>query len=113
MEYVEVEQAFEEFIGQDEFKELRDNLSGSGRANPMIQYMEERAIFYLQVEDSLSDEEYSRVALAEYREGEEYPVPFSEDELENMLDGTGEVTIDDSLVDQREINYPEQREMTS
>lgn len=111
MEYLEVEKAFQEFIDCEEFDELEDEYSGAGRSEPNIEYLGDRAIFYLQIENNFRNQEFSRVALAEYREGEEYPVPFSEDELEGLLNGTGDVIIDDSLVEDREINYPEQSDM--
>lgn len=111
MEYLEAEKAFQEFIDREEFDELEDEYSGAGISNPNIEYLGDRAIFYLQIENNFSDQEFSRVALAEYRDGEEYPVPFSEDQLEGVLDGTGDVVIDDSLVSEREINYPEQTDL--
>lgn len=111
MEYTEAREALQEFIDQDEFEELEDDLTGAGRSQPRLQHLGDRAIFYLQIENSFSDEEYSRVALAEYRDGEEYPVPFSEDDLAGLLDGTGKVTVDESLVDGRDVNYTEQRNL--
>lgn len=111
MEYLEAEKAFQEFIDREEFDELEDEYSGAGISKPNIEYLGDRAIFYLQIENNFSDQEFSRVALAEYRDGEEYPVPFSEDQLEGVLDGTGDVVIDDSLVSEREINYPEQTDL--
>lgn len=108
MDYEESYEALNDIVDKDGFEELVDELSGTGTASPEVQELGDRAILYLQVSEDFS-QDFQRIALAEYRDGEYNPVPFEAGELEGLLDGRGEVDIDETLVEKRDINYSQQR----
>lgn len=108
MDYGEAYDALEEFVNSSRYEEFTDELSGNTEVTPDVETMGDRAVFYVQVYDSFNDQ-FERKVLAEYREGEIGPVPFSEGELEGTLQGRGEVEIDESVLEPRDINFSEQR----
>ncbi|MFB6175027.1 MAG: hypothetical protein ABEJ87_03540 [Candidatus Nanohalobium sp.] len=110
MDYSEAYQALEEFVNSEKYQSFEEEL-GSADVHPETEVIGDRAIFYVQIEDNsaLSDTTYERKVLAEYRDGSIGPIPLTEEELEEGLQGRGDVTIDESLLEPRDINFPEQR----
>lgn len=108
MDYGEAYSALEEFVETEAYKEFEEELGVSEDAFPDVETFDDRAIIYVQVEDSFNGE-YERKVLAEYRNGEFGPVPFDEEILESRLQGGGDVNIDESLLEPKDINFPEQR----
>jgi hypothetical protein len=108
--YDEAWEKLEDITGTETYDEMVDDLTGRGdRAQPDFEILGDRAVFYVQV----SGTEHSRAVIGEYRESRGLgPVPWDEDELENLLDGRGEVEIRDDLLEPREINYSDQRHHT-
>lgn len=108
MDYDEAYSALEEFVETDAYQEFEEALGVSEDAFPDVETFEDRAIIYAQVEDSFNNE-YERKVLAEYRNGEFGPVPFDEEVLESRLQGRGDIDIDESLLEPKDINFPGQR----
>lgn len=108
MDYNEAYEALEEFVNSEKYEEFTNELSRNSKVTPELETVGDRAIFYAQVYDSFNDK-FERKVFAEYREGETGPVPFTEEELETNLQGRGEVEIDESVLEPRDINFPEQR----
>ncbi len=110
MDYDEAYQALEEFVNSEQYAEFEEEISSTADLHPDVEIFEDRAVFYVQVvnDSAFADQTYERKVLAEYRDGEIGPVPFTESELEPQLQGGGEVTIDESVLEPREINFPEQ-----
>lgn len=111
MNYEEAYKALEEFVNSERYDKFQEGLSDLADVHPDVEILNDRAIFYVQIEknSAFADNRYERRVLAEYREGETGPVPFNEEELEQMLQGGGELTIDESALEPKEINFPEQR----
>jgi hypothetical protein len=108
MDYGEAYDALEEFVNSDKYQEFSENLSGNNELTPDLEVFTDRAVFYVQVYDTFNDE-FERKVLAEYREGELGPVPFTEEQLDETLQGRGEIEIDESVLEPRDINFSEQR----
>lgn len=108
MDYGEAYDALEEFVNSESYEEFTDKLSGNTEVTPDLETMGDRAIFYVQVYDDFNDE-FERKVLAEYRDGEVGPVPFDEEVLETRLQGRGEIEIDETVLEPKDINFPEQR----
>lgn len=108
MEYGEAYEALEELVDSERYEELRDEAPSNSRLTPDVEVFDDRAVFYVQVADEFSGE-YERKVLGEYREGELTPVQFDEAFLERELQGRGEVEIDETLLEPREVNFSEQR----
>lgn len=108
MDYGEAYEALEEFVNSDKYEEFTEGLSGNAEVTPDVEHMGDRAVFYVQVYDSFNDE-FERKVLAEYRNGELGPVPFTEQQLETGLQGQGEIEIDEKVLEPRDINFSEQR----
>jgi len=113
MDYNEAYEALEELTSSEKYQDLVENIPGTKQVRPDLQTFGDRAVFYIQIEDSFR-EEYERKILGEYRDGQEElgPVPFDEEFLEGQLQGRGEIKIDQSLLEPRDINYSEQRHLT-
>lgn len=110
MDYGEAYEALEEFVESESYGEFEENVSDLADIHPDVEVFGDRAVFYVQIENSsLARDDYERRVLAEYREGEIGPVPFTEGELEQRLQGGGEVTIDETVLEPKSINFPEQR----
>ncbi|MFB6115681.1 MAG: hypothetical protein ABEK04_05365 [Candidatus Nanohalobium sp.] len=108
MDYDEAYDALEDFVTSEGYEEFVDDLPSTAEVNPDLETFGDRAVFYVQVEDSFKGE-YERKVLAEYRDGEIGPVPFDEEELAEGLQGRGEIKIDESILEPRDINFPGQR----
>lgn len=110
MDYGEAYEALEEFVNSDQYAEFKDEISSFEEIHPEVEVMDDRAVFYVQIvnDSRFTDNNYERRVLAEYRDGETGPVPFTEGELEQRLQGGGEVVIDDSVLEPRDINFPGQ-----
>ena len=108
MEYGEAYEALKELVESEKYDELRDETSKNSSLTPDVEVFDDRAVFYVQVADEFRGE-YERKVLGEYREGELTPVQFDEAFLEKRLQGRGEVEIDETMLEPRDVNFSEQR----
>lgn len=108
MEYGEAYEALKELVESEKYDELRDETSKNSSLTPDVEVFADRAVFYVQVADEFRGE-YERKVLGEYREGELTPVQFDEALLERQLQGRGEVEIDETMLEPRDVNFSEQR----
>lgn len=112
MDYNEAYEALEDFTNSERYDEFVDNIPDTKKVTPDLEHLGDRAVFYVQIEDSFSGE-YERKVLGEYRDGQKGlgPVPLDEQSLEGRLQGRGEVTIDESLLEPKDINFSEHRNL--
>lgn len=108
MEYGEAYEALKDLVDSEKYGEFKDQTSKNSRLTPDVEVFNDRAVFYVQVADEFRGE-YERKVLGEYREGELTPVQFDEAFLEKRLQGRGEVEIDETLLEPRDVNFAEQR----
>ena len=110
MDYGEAYNALEELVETDRYQDFADEMPRTADLTPEVEVFGDRAIFYVQVADQFRGE-YERKVIGEYRNGELGPVPFEKDFLERNLRNTGEVEIDETLLEPRNLHIPRQRKI--
>ena len=98
MDYGEAYRTLEEITEKDPYQEIKDETGVTASVTPDVELVDDRAVLYVQIANVAKDE-YERKVLGEYQDGELTSTDLTEIELDAILSGTGEIEIDQSVLE--------------